>query len=46
MFDDVFLAMTSFCTHKSEKIRFLGEEKNLKAEKYHKKPLIMFFNAI
>ena len=45
-FDDVFLAMTSFCAKKSEKIRFLGEEKYLKAEKPLKSSLMKFFNDI
>ena len=38
--------MTSFCAKKSEKTKLLGEEKNLKAEKYLKKSFIMFFNDI
>ena len=46
MFADAFLAMTSVCAQKSEKIKLLGEEKNLKAEKYLKKSLIMLFNDI
>ena len=37
-FDNVFLPMTSFCGQISEKIKVLGQEKNLKLKNTSKSP--------
>ena len=42
----VFFALMSLCAKKSEKTKLLGQEKNLKAQKWLKKSGIIFFNDI
>ena len=42
----VFCALMSLCAKKSEKTKLLGQDKNLKAQKWLKKSGIIFFNDI
>ena len=42
----VFFALMSLCAKKSEKTKLLGQEENLKAQKWLKKSGIIFFNDI